>query len=111
MFFYYWESYLDLQHNFFLLNKQKIRHEILQKQVKIDLKKVEIVSVDQKLIDNTIKIIEENLSDPDFSVEMLSKELGVTRVTLNKKLNAIVGKSSYDFVRIIRAKRGAMLLT
>jgi len=94
-----------------LLNKQKQRHEILQKQVKIDLKKVEIVSVDQKLIDNTIKIIEDNLSDPDFSVEKLSKELGVTRVTLNKKLNAIIGKSVYDFVRIIRAKRGALLLT
>lgn len=94
-----------------LLNKQKQRHEILQKQVKIDLKKVEIVSVDQKLLDNTIKIIEDNLSDPDFSVETLSKELYVTRVTLNKKLNAIVGKSCYDFIRTIRAKRGALLLT
>jgi AraC-like DNA-binding protein len=54
--------------------------------------------------------VEKNISNPDFSVVDLSKELGMSRVHLYKKLLAITGKSPLEFIRLIRLKRAIQLL-
>lgn len=69
-----------------------------------------ITSLDEKLIENAIKYVEENISRSDLSVEELSHELGMSRVHLYKKLLQITGKTPIEFIRIIRLKRAAQLL-
>ena len=54
--------------------------------------------------------MEDNLSDPDFSVDKLSREIGMSRVHLYKKLTSLTGKSPIEFIRIIRLRRAAQLL-
>src|SRR5690606_7276588 len=57
-----------------------------------------------------IRIEEENLADPHFSVERFSREVGMSRVHLYKKLLSLTGKTPIEFIRIIRLQRAGQLL-
>ncbi|MDN0079127.1 hybrid sensor histidine kinase/response regulator transcription factor, partial [Bacteroides gallinaceum] len=69
-----------------------------------------ITSLDEKLIEKAIKYVEDNISRSNFSVEELSRGLGMSRVHLYKKLLQITGKTPIEFIRVIRLKRAAQLL-
>lgn len=70
----------------------------------------DITSVDEQLKEKAIHIVEEHISDSDFSVEQLSAALGMSRGHLYKRLTAITGKTPIEFIRIIRVKQGRQLL-
>lgn len=69
-----------------------------------------ITSLDEKLVENAIKYVEDNMSRGDLSVEELSHELGMSRVHLYKKLLQVTGKTPTEFIRVIRLKRAAQFL-
>ena len=71
---------------------------------------IAITSMDEKLVENAIKYVEENIARCDLSVKELSHELGMSRVHLYKKLLQITGKTPIEFIRVIRLKRAAQLL-
>ncbi|MDE6042860.1 MAG: helix-turn-helix transcriptional regulator, partial [Muribaculaceae bacterium] len=71
---------------------------------------ITITPLDEKFLSDTIKVVEENMSNPDFSVEMLSSRLGMHRTHLYKKLSCITGKTPIEFIRLIRLKRAAQYL-
>lgn len=54
-----------------------------------------------------VSLVEAHLSDTDFSVEHLQKELGISRMQLHRKLKALTGKSATEFIRTIRLKIAA----
>lgn len=69
-----------------------------------------ITSLDEKLIEKAVKYVEDNISRSELSVEELSRELGMSRVNLYKKMLQITGKTPIEFIRVIRLKRAAQLL-
>ncbi len=69
-----------------------------------------ITSLDEQLVAKAIKYVEDHISRPDLSVEVLSRELGMSRVQLYKKLLQITGKTPTEFIRIIRLKRAMQFL-
>ncbi len=71
---------------------------------------VDIVSMDEKLIAKAVNLVEENMSNSDFSVEDLSHELGYSRGHFYQKILKITGQTPIDFIRNIRMKRAADLL-
>lgn len=71
---------------------------------------ITITSLDEALIEKAIKVVEEHISEAEFSVETLSVALGLSRGHLYKKLIAITGKGPTEFIRTIRLKRGRQLL-
>ncbi|MCG8582124.1 MAG: response regulator [Bacteroidales bacterium] len=93
-----------------LLEKRNEMQKQFQKNIEINPSEIQITSMDEKLINKAIVVVEDNISEASFSVEELSKELGMSRVYLYKKLVAITGKAPLEFIRIIRLKRGAQLL-
>lgn len=80
------------------------------KTMEIEPSEITISSLDEQLISKTIRLVEENISNPEFSVEELSSAIGMTRGHLYKKLMMITGKSPIEFIRAIRIKRGKQLL-
>ena len=72
--------------------------------------RIVITSLDEQLVADAIKYVEANIGRSDLSVEELSRELGMSRVHLYKKLSQITGKTPIEFIRIIRLKRAAQLL-
>ena len=51
------------------------------------------------------------MDNPDYSVQQLSQDLGMDRTVLYKKMQSITGLAPSEFIRSIRLKRAAQLLT
>ncbi len=67
-------------------------------------------AINQVFIDKTLKIIEQNLSDENFDVQMLVKEIGLSRAQLHRKLKAITGQSTHEFILAVRMNHASVLL-
>jgi signal transduction histidine kinase/ligand-binding sensor domain-containing protein/DNA-binding response OmpR family regulator len=94
-----------------LIQKRELFQKDFRKQIEIKGSDIAITSLDEKLIQRAIKYVEEKIADADFSVEDLSRELGMSRVHLYKKLLALTGKSPLEFIRSLRLQRAAQLLS
>lgn len=98
-------------------NRRKYRNQINELMLKAEMEagitptKVEPVTNDEKLIADAVKVVEENMSDPNFSVEELSEKLNMHRTNLYKKLQFLTGKTPTQFIRLMRMKRGKQLLS
>ena len=79
---------------------------------KMDIKPSEITvsNIDQELIAKAISLVEQNISDPNYTIEHFCDDMAMSRSSLYKKLMAITGMSPIRFVRTIRIKRGRQLL-
>jgi AraC-like DNA-binding protein len=92
------------------LNQQKTLKKALTKHVEVKTSDVQVESPDEKFVQQALIIIERNLSNPEFTVEDLSRELYISRVAMYKRIFALTGKSPLDFIRSIRLQRAAQLL-
>lgn len=93
-----------------MLELRSYRQKKFKNQMEIQPAEITITPLDEKLIKQAIKLVEAHIADSEFSVERLSKELGISRVHLYKKMISITGKSPIEFIRIIRLKRAVQLL-
>ncbi len=67
-------------------------------------------SMDDVFAEKVRSIVRTNLSDPQFSVEKLGKEVGYSRPQLYRKLQATMGTSPNELIREMRLQRAASLL-
>jgi AraC-like DNA-binding protein len=74
------------------------------------VEKVEVKSNNDNLMDRIMKCINENLSDPDFNVEKLTEQVGISRAQLHRKMKEITGISAGDFIRNLRLEQAARLI-
>jgi YesN/AraC family two-component response regulator len=93
-----------------LIQQRAMFHKEFRKHIEVKATDIVISSLDETLIQNAIKLVEDHISEPEFSVENLSRELGMSRVNLYKKLLALTGKPPLEFIRTIRLQRAAQLL-
>lgn len=79
---------------------------------KMDIEPSEITvsNIDQELIARAIALVEQNICDPNYTIEHFCDDMAMSRSSLYKKLMAITGMSPIRFVRTIRIKRGRQLL-
>ena len=70
-----------------------------------------IISPNEKLLNKFNEKLKEQLKNPDLSVESLSRELGLSRVHLNRRLKSIIHESPSIYIRDYRLKQAARLLT
>lgn len=65
---------------------------------------------EKEFIGKVVGIIEGRISDPQLSVEELSRELGMSRSSLHKKLKSLSGRVPNEFIRLVRLKHAVKLL-
>ena len=85
--------------------KQKYTGEIL-----LQPRNVILSSPDERFLQKAIAVVEDNIDDPDLDIEKFASEIGVSRMQLYRKLNALTEMTVKEFVRSIRLKRAAQLL-
>ncbi len=85
-------------------------HEKFRQTIEVKPSEITISSLDEKLIGKALQIVEENIGNPEFSVEELSVCVGMSRGHLYKKLLSITGKTPIEFIRTMRLKRAVQLL-
>ena len=62
------------------------------------------------LTERVAEVIKKNLDNPDFGVDDLSREVGMSRVHLNRKLKETAGISPSSLIKSTRMKQAAYLL-
>ncbi|SMD42858.1 Signal transduction histidine kinase [Aquiflexum balticum DSM 16537] len=67
-------------------------------------------NVDDRFVNKVIHIIEANIANPDFTVEMLSDEIGMSTAHLYRKLKSLTNFSAKDIIRKYRLKKASILL-
>lgn len=64
----------------------------------------------EKFLKKVIEIIEKNLGRADFSVEMLSDEVGMSSTHLYRKLKLLTNQSTIDIIKNYRMQKAAQML-
>jgi len=93
-----------------LLTLQQTFKKAYTKQMHLQLEDVVVESADEKLLCSVVDHIQKNILNPTLSVEDLSRQMNMSRVSLYKKLLAITGKSPVELIRYIRLQKAAQLL-
>jgi signal transduction histidine kinase/ligand-binding sensor domain-containing protein/DNA-binding response OmpR family regulator len=85
--------------------REKLHIELLQKP-----KEVSVPSTERVFLENINSTIEKNIDKEEFGVDELSKVIGLSRSQLHRKIKAISGQSTTEFIRNFRLHRAADLL-
>ncbi|MBT1689907.1 response regulator [Fulvivirgaceae bacterium PWU37] len=93
-----------------LIARREKFHQAFPRQLDVRASELQITPLDEKFIQNAIKCVEDNIASPEFSVEDLSRQLGISRAHFYKKILALTGKSPLEFIRTIRLQQAAQLL-
>jgi signal transduction histidine kinase/ligand-binding sensor domain-containing protein/DNA-binding response OmpR family regulator len=92
----------------------ELRHKMKErfsKSIYMDAQEVTLTSMDERLLQKVIDYVRTNIENPELSVEHMSRELGMSRTHLHRKLKALTEKSPVEFIKMIRMKQAAYLLT
>ena len=71
---------------------------------------VNIPSTEERFLKKAISIVEQFIGDETFSVDILSKEIGMSRVQFHRKIKALTNRPTTYFIRSIRLERAKQLL-
>lgn len=93
-----------------LIEQQENRKKLFHKTIEITPSNITTTSLDEELVKKALSFVEENIDNPEYSIEDLSKDLGLSKTHLNRKLQSIVDLTPLQFIRSIRLKRAAQLL-
>jgi signal transduction histidine kinase/ligand-binding sensor domain-containing protein/DNA-binding response OmpR family regulator len=93
-----------------LLAQQKLLQKKFQKQIEVNPAEITVTSVDEKFLKQALESVEKQIDNPDFSVEDISRDMCMNRVTFYRKILSLTGKTPIEFIRSIRLKRAAQLL-
>ena len=66
--------------------------------------------MDKEFLERCTKLVTENLANPDFTINQLSRELALSRTIFYEKLKALTGQAPNEFIKLIRMTEAANLL-
>lgn len=69
-----------------------------------------IKPAEQEFLGDLLDIVENRISDHEFGVDYLSRDMGVSRPQLYRKVTAITGRSPVTFIRDIRLNKALSLI-
>jgi len=65
---------------------------------------------DQAFVEKATRLVLSHLSDTDFNIDNLCREMAMSRTLFYGKLKTLTGQSPQDFMRLIRLEQAAMFL-
>lgn len=66
---------------------------------------------DKEFMDQLITIIESHLTNPEMDIDYICMQMGMSRTRLYQKIKHISGQSTGEFIRTIRFRKAAQLMT
>jgi signal transduction histidine kinase/DNA-binding response OmpR family regulator/ligand-binding sensor domain-containing protein len=89
---------------------QVFQQSLSKPHLPIEPSAVTATSMDEQLLEQALKVVENHLSDTTFDVKVFCQEMGMSRSSLHQKLKALTNMSTTEFIRSIRLKRAAALI-
>jgi len=76
----------------------------------ISITKPNVTSQDDVFIQRIMKYIEENMDDPELSIDGIASFIGLSRSSMFKKIKSLTGLAPIDFIKEIRLQRAVQLI-
>ncbi|OGX83088.1 hybrid sensor histidine kinase/response regulator transcription factor [Hymenobacter coccineus] len=93
-----------------LRNRLKMR-EFYQRQILLEPNEIVIADADRAFLEQAMRAVEQHLEDPTFGVVVLANDLCLSQSVLYRRIKSITGQTTVEFIRDVRMKRAAQLLT
>lgn len=74
------------------------------------MEQITVTGNNNELMQRIMKCVNAHLSDPDFNVERLTEEVGISRSQLHRKMKELTGISTNEFIRNLRMEEASRLL-
>jgi signal transduction histidine kinase/DNA-binding response OmpR family regulator len=94
-----------------LLTQRLRLRDYYRKDVSLLSDKEKLPTLDEQFLEKAHNYIEKNLLNAKFSIETLAAEMNMSRSQLHRKLAAIAGQSTSEFIRNVRLRKAAFLLS
>lgn len=91
-FIYYYIQYL----------KKKIKRQ--------EVEKATLNSTDMQFINRAVSIVEQNIDNEDYNINLFASDLCMSRSTLYRRLTTLTGQKPTEFIRTIRLNHAAQLI-
>lgn len=91
-----------------LIRKQQ--HDF-RTEVEVDATSIATNKMEQKLLEDSIALIRQNLQNNEFNIDYWCREVAIGRTRLNSKIKSLTGLTLNDFILQIRLQKCAELLS
>ncbi len=92
-----------------LINRERLK-QVMGERLPYELTSAETASMDEQFLDKVYQTVEMNISNPDFLIDDLGKEIGMSRSTLYRKIKALTNYSPNEFIKNYRLRVAAKYL-
>lgn len=75
-----------------------------------DEKELGLDPMDQAFVEKATRLVLDNLSDTDFTIDRLCREMAMSRTLFYGRLKTLTGQGPQDFIRLIRLEQAAQYL-
>ncbi|NAS10590.1 tetratricopeptide repeat protein [Poritiphilus flavus] len=93
-----------------IAQRKKLRERYSGKEKPIDPKEITVTSIDQRFLEQLLKMLEEHYADGAFGVPQMQQALAMSKSQLHRKTKALTDESPGELLRNFRLKRAAQLL-
>ena len=93
-----------------LLENRRILQERFSQDVILTPKQIAITSTDEVFLERLQKVLDEQLTNSAFSASVFCEAMAVSRMQLHRKLKALTGYSTTEFIRNQRLKLAKQLI-
>ena len=89
--------------------REEARHQFAES-ANITPDKITVNAEEEELVARMLKAIEAHIDDEQYNASLLARDVAMSRASLYKKLQTMLGITPTDFIRNVRLKRAAQLL-
>lgn len=93
-----------------LINQRAKLRGMYERHLTLEPSKVALTPPDEIFLERAMKVLEENMEDCDFTVDLFQREMAMSRMQLHRKLKALISCSASEFIRVQRLKRASKIL-
>lgn len=102
-------EYLLVRITNLLTNQEKLRKAFTSSPF-VEAKTIALSKADEDFLERLTMIIKKNLSEPEFSVDILAEDMNMSRSSLHRKIKGIAQITPNDFIQLERLKVAAALI-
>lgn len=93
-----------------LLNRRRL-HEFYQRCILLEPNEIVVADAERLFLEKAMAVVEQNLGNPALDVQLLVKEMAMSQSACYRRIKSITGQTAVEFIRDVRMKRAAQLLT
>lgn len=91
-------------------NRLKMEQLLKDQHISNQFTDADLAETDKKFLERLLKIIEEQLNEPDLNASALENALSISKMQLYRRLKSLTGMTPAEFIRRIRLKHAADML-